>query len=254
MPRVTTMPSAKACRKRAGSVRRFLSSRVCSYSPRSIGASRPSLPLSPTINHIDPLGNPLTPRRGDLRFGSAGSAACRREPETLLGGGRAGAAREADEDRERPVGFGDVPVAKRRVDAAACRVEVEGREPQVPLDRALRAPKALNLREGNPRRDASNAPGRGHHARIRVPPGEEPEAERALQQHPPRRREDRARDLREDPLEQLVGERPAPDGKDSAQLLALRLSLPFAALPAGDVDLEPAPPEPPPQERLHHAY
>src|SRR5258708_11986284 len=66
MPRVTTIPSANACRKRAGRVRRFLSSRVCSCSPSSIRGQAPSLPLSPTINHIVPLGNPPAPQKGEI--------------------------------------------------------------------------------------------------------------------------------------------------------------------------------------------
>src|SRR4249919_3290576 len=50
-----TRPPESAWRNLAGSVRRFLSSIVCSNSPRSIG------PLRPTLNHYPPLRNPFRP-------------------------------------------------------------------------------------------------------------------------------------------------------------------------------------------------
>src|SRR3954464_2491883 len=52
------MPPSNACRKRAGSVSRFLSSIVCSCSPRSIVGALHYLPLCPTINHPIPLVHP----------------------------------------------------------------------------------------------------------------------------------------------------------------------------------------------------
>ena len=84
-------------------------------------------------------------------------------------------------------------------------------------------------------------------------PGEEAIAQRALEGDAARRVAIRARHVRQDPREQLDRERTAPDGKQRAQLLALRLSLPFAALAAGDVDLEPAPAEPAPEEAARPA-
>src|SRR5918996_1652755 len=67
MPRVTTIPSTNARRNLAGRVRRFLSSIVCSYSPRSMRASwfEPTtwLPLCPTIPHLSTLRNHLLPVR-----------------------------------------------------------------------------------------------------------------------------------------------------------------------------------------------
>src|SRR5437667_6661588 len=55
MPRVRTIPSANSCRNLAGRVSRFLSSIVCSNSPRSIAGPRSYLPLSSTVNHVTPL-------------------------------------------------------------------------------------------------------------------------------------------------------------------------------------------------------
>src|SRR5437868_1702669 len=108
MPRVSTIPSAKASRNLAGSVRRLLSSIVCSYSPRSIRVPSRS-PLRPTLNHIVPRRNPLAPRKGQFAglegelagegaaAGEDGRAAAGAELDRLLG-------RTALGEREREPG------------------------------------------------------------------------------------------------------------------------------------------------------
>src|SRR5947208_11533429 len=89
------MPSSNAFRNFAGSVRRFLSSIVCSYSPRSMGPALPIPPLRPTINHNVPQVHSswTTP-----------TPAARRGPSGLdagLGGSEAGRERAQERLRER---------------------------------------------------------------------------------------------------------------------------------------------------------
>ena len=64
-PFVMTTPSARAARKRAGSVRRLLSSIACSYSPKNIGSSL----VSATVPHFKPLSPTLQPTGHDAPVG-----------------------------------------------------------------------------------------------------------------------------------------------------------------------------------------
>src|SRR5689334_3516233 len=92
------MPSSNALRNLAGSVRRFLSSIVCSYSPRSMGRSpcsttmphyKPQLPTSPGI--WTTLTRALRLSRPGLDAGLGGSQAGRKGAQERLGERRLGA-------------------------------------------------------------------------------------------------------------------------------------------------------------------
>ena len=77
-------------------------------------------------------------------------------------------------------------------------------------------------------------------------------AERALEQDEPRWRAALAGRVRDDSLEQRLGQIAPADGEHGAQLSALGPSLVLGSLPASDVDFEPAPAEGTPEKRLHH--
>src|SRR5262245_58642647 len=62
MPRVSTTPAANAVRNLAGSVSRFLSSIVCSCSPRSMSGALRVIPRLPTLDQNTPHRNTSRPR------------------------------------------------------------------------------------------------------------------------------------------------------------------------------------------------
>src|ERR671933_1014588 len=79
---------------------------------------------------------------------------------------------EVDEVSEGWVCLAHVPVAERRMDVPAGRVEVDGRQAEAPLDRPLHPAQALHLGERNPVGRAPDAAGGGDDAGVRPSPGE----------------------------------------------------------------------------------
>src|SRR2546429_145303 len=83
MPRGTTRPAGKESRNLAGRVSLFLSSRVCSYSPRNIVAAAPGSPLRATLTHFSPLGKSLA-HRGERGLGGDAGLDEREQPLELV--------------------------------------------------------------------------------------------------------------------------------------------------------------------------
>ena len=125
---------------------------------------------------------------------------------------------------------------------------------QPPLHRPLDLAQALHLAERHPARDAAEPAAPRHDTRLRAAPAELPVAERALPAHPRRGRRERPRPVGHEAVEQLVGEGQRPDRQHRAQPAAGLAPLALARCLPGDVDLEPAPAERPPEERLDHPH
>src|SRR5437868_9924895 len=121
MPRVTTIPSAKWCRIRAGSVRRFLSSIVCSCSPRSIQGAFAISTFSHDKPHR-PTWQPLSPPQGVFPWDtsvSLGAVELARVGAAAAEDGRAAAGREPDRLVDRLPGREGVGEAGGKAVAAA---------------------------------------------------------------------------------------------------------------------------------------
>ena len=139
MPRETTTPSAKDWRNRAGRVRRFLSSIVCSYSPRSMGPRLPGPPLLPTVNHNPHFATrraewprPRKPHQGGRGGGRADedrlAGSCgRRSRPTASTSGSSGAG-----TRTGPAGTPTTSCEARRARASRARARRGGLAPRSP--------------------------------------------------------------------------------------------------------------------------
>ena len=138
------------------------------------------------------------------------------------------------------------------MDVAARRVEVDRHEPQPALHRALDAAQALHLLERHPGRHAPEAAARRDDVAVVAAPtrgcGSAAGSSSARAAAGAGARLGRAG---EDPREQVERERPRlPTGSTATQLLLVAGALALALLLAGDVDLEAAPAERTPEQRL----
>ena len=116
------------------------------------------------------------------------------------------------------------------MDVAAGRVDVDRRQPQPALHRALDAAQALHLLERHPRRHPPEAAARRHDVAVVAAPREVAVAQRALPPRAARRAQALGRRAREDPREQVERERTAADREHRAELLALDGALALALL------------------------
>ena len=107
---------------------------------------------------------------------------------------------------------------------------------------------------GTHARHAPEPAARRHDVRVVAAPRQVAVAQRALPPRAARRAQALGGRAREDAREQVERDRAAADREHGAELLALDGALALALLLAGDVDLEPAPAERPPQQRLDHPH
>src|SRR5262249_42804448 len=108
--------------------------------------------------------------------------------------------------------------------------------------------------ERYPGRDPAEAAAPGRHTRIRPAPRECSVAQGALPGGAPWGARQLARTVRDESVDELVRELVVADRQKRAELSLLRLSLALATLAAGEVDLQPAPTERPPEHRLDHPH
>src|SRR6266508_4742897 len=139
MPRVTTTPSAKAWRNRAGRVSRFLSSSVWSNSPSSTSRPRSPPPLRPTVDHYLPPRNLRFPRHPILEPRRRLQTA-RERPAAVVqraSGGALGCSRDGERDLRARLddrrGEHLRVVAHRRIEVAAGDLPVRGLEVELDL-------------------------------------------------------------------------------------------------------------------------
>src|SRR5207253_760461 len=86
-------------------------------------------------------------------------------------------------------------------------------------------------------------------AGLAAAPAQRSVAEGALPENAARRPRQLARPVRQETIDELDPERALADGNQRVKLAALRFTLTLPSLPAGDVDLQPAPAERAPQRR-----